>query len=185
MNARDRIIEQRMAKRRRNVLIMKSIIAALILLIIGMAVVLIKAGILNVAMDTATKQTNQMLGKKGSGDDAAAAQEGTEQAGQDVTVSTEEKVAQLRAQAEAYAAVYDYQGALNLLKNAAEYDGSVELQNAAAAYQKARDESVSYPVDEVTHIFFHSLINDDRAFNADLVGADRVRQNNAAMTTTA
>jgi hypothetical protein len=44
---------------------------------------------------------------------------------------------------------------------------------------------VAVDVTRIPHVFFHSLINDDRAFNAELVGADRVRQNNAAMTTTA
>ena len=39
-------------------------------------------------------------------------------------------------------------------------------------------------VNTVPHIFFHSLINDDRAFDVNTLGADRVRQNNAAMTTT-
>ncbi len=45
----------------------------------------------------------------------------------------------------------------------------------------------TYPSDqqvqEVPHIFFHSLINDDRAFETDVLGESRVVQNNAAMTT--
>lgn len=54
-----------------------------------------------------------------------------------------------------------------------------------AGSQSALEEQQGVPVDvtAVPHIFFHSLINDDRAFEADVIGQDRVRQNNAAMTT--
>lgn len=56
-----------------------------------------------------------------------------------------------------------------------------------SASQSASQEQQGTPVDvtSVPHIFFHSLINDDRAFEADVIGQDRVAANNAAMTTTA
>ena len=42
------------------------------------------------------------------------------------------------------------------------------MQEAAAAYMKKRDACVEYPLEEITHVFFHSLIVDtDRAFDGD------------------
>ena len=86
------------------------------------------------------------------------------------------------AQAELLAAMYDYDGAIALLEGPAASDS--EAAKAMETYQQQKDACVAVDVTTVPHVFFHSLINDDRAFKADIVGADRVRQNNAAMTTT-
>ena len=87
-------------------------------------------------------------------------------------------------QAELLAAQYDYDGAISLLQGIGGGDGSSDAADAIARYEEQKAQCVAADVTRVPHIFFHSLINDDRAFKADLVGADRVRQNNAAMTTT-
>lgn len=66
-------------------------------------------------------------------------------------------------------------------------DSAQQAQDAQAAQSQNAAENqqlVSVDVTSVPHIFFHSLINDDRAFETDVIGPDRVRQNNAAMTTT-
>lgn len=89
---------------------------------------------------------------------------------------------ELLAQAQLLAAGYDYDGAIALLESISSPDSSVS--DAIAEYNNQKAQCVPVDVTRIPHIFFHSLINDDRAFNADLVGADRVRQNNAAMTTT-
>ncbi len=83
--------------------------------------------------------------------------------------------------AQLLAAGYDYDAAIELMTA---YSGEAEVQQAIDGWKSARDACVAVDVHSVPHVFFHSLINDDRAFNADLVGSDRVRQNNAAMTTT-
>ena len=87
------------------------------------------------------------------------------------------------AQAKRLAAGYDYDGAIALLEGISDEEPSV--LNTIEEYKKQKALCVPVDVTRTPHVFFHSLINDDRAFNADLVGADRVRQNNAAMTTTA
>ncbi len=89
----------------------------------------------------------------------------------------------IRQQAQLLAAGYDYDGAIALLEGISDQDASVS--DAIADYKSQKDRCVPVDVTRIPHVFFHSLINDDRAFNAELVGADRVRQNNAAMTTVA
>ena len=60
-----------------------------------------------------------------------------------------------------------------------------DVQNAISQYTSEKQQSVPVDVTAVPHIFFHSLINDDRAFEADVIGQERVAANNAAMTTAA
>ena len=110
---------------------------------------------------------------------------GEDSAGQgDKTVMDEELgTTEVLARAQLLAAGYDYDGAIALLESVSDQDSSV--LDAIEDCKNQKDRCVAVDVTRIPHVFFHSLINDDRAFNADLVGADRVRQNNAAMTTTA
>ena len=121
-----------------------------------------------------------------SGGDASSDSSGggEEASGQNVEPAAEgQSAAQTIQQAQLLAAGYDYDGAIALLEGIKDQDPSVADTIASYNDQKAR--CVAVDVTRIPHVFFHSLINDDRAFNAELVGADRVRQNNAAMTTTA
>ena len=104
---------------------------------------------------------------------------------QNVEPAAEEKpgASEILGQAQLLAAGYDYDGAIALLEGISDQDASVTSTIEDYKNQKAR--CVPVDVTRIPHVFFHSLINDDRAFKAELVGADRVRQNNAAMTTTA
>lgn len=76
----------------------------------------------------------------------------------------------LIAQAEKKAVTYDYQGAIALLKSAPEYEKQEALTDKIEAYTQANDQLVSYEdMDNITHIFFHSLIVDPaRAFDGDV-----------------
>ena len=63
---------------------------------------------------------------------------------------------------------YDYTVAISTLKNNWKFATSDKMREAAAAYMKKRDACVEYPLEEITHIFFHSLIVDtSRAFDGD------------------
>ena len=72
-------------------------------------------------------------------------------------------------QAEKLAGGYDYEGAIELLQNVAFYEDSPEIAAKISQYDELNDTLVSYTdLDEITHIFFHSLIVDtDRAFDWD------------------
>lgn len=80
------------------------------------------------------------------------------------TVAANEK----KAQADLLAAQYDYDAAISLLRGEADFDSNTALQNAVAGYEEAKASCVSYPVDQITHVFFHTLIRDtSKAFDGD------------------
>lgn len=71
-------------------------------------------------------------------------------------------------QASLMARQYDYDGAVALLKSAEDYETNAEYQAAAAEYQKMKEACVPYPAEQVTHVFFHTLIHDPKkAFDGD------------------
>ena len=66
------------------------------------------------------------------------------------------------------AAQYDYDGAISLLQKDNAYVRNVHFQNAAEKFQKTRDKCVAWSPEQVTHIFYHSLIVDtSKAFDGD------------------
>ncbi len=88
--------------------------------------------------------------------------------------------ASLLEQAQFIAAGYDYDKAIELLKNAADYDQHPEYAEAVASYEQAKEILVPYDLNKITHVFFHTLIMDeDKAFDGD---ADE-RGYNQVMTT--
>ncbi len=71
-------------------------------------------------------------------------------------------------QAAAYAVQYDYDNAVHILEAEEAYASSQELQDAAMKYRNAKAACVEYPLDQITHIFFHTLIVDtSRALDGD------------------
>ena len=105
------------------------------------------------------------------GETGDAVQTGQTQA--DGTARTELSSAKLPAgeklgEAQRMAAQYDYDGAISLLKSDAGYEKNTELQAAVSEYEKQKAACVPYPAEEVTHIFFHTLIHDAaKAFDGD------------------
>ena len=71
------------------------------------------------------------------------------------------------------AAGYDYLKAIEMLQNFEYYDQVPALAETVEKYQELDAQLVSYPtMNEVTHVFFHSLIVDtDRAFDDDFTNA--------------
>ena len=71
------------------------------------------------------------------------------------STSSDEKT--LLRKAKKLAQQYDYTGAISVLKNNWKFATSDKMQEAAAAYMKKRDACVEYPLENITHVFFHSL----------------------------
>ena len=83
-------------------------------------------------------------------------------------VAEAERIQQVLAQAEGYAVQYNYDQAISLLQNDTAYDSSPDMQQAAAGYQQTKDACVAWSPEQVTHIFYHSLIVDtSKAFDGD------------------
>lgn len=75
---------------------------------------------------------------------------------------------ELIAEADRLAAMYDYDGAIGLLKSCATYEQDFAMRDAVAEYETQKAACVEYPADQVTHIFFHTLIKDpELAFDGD------------------
>lgn len=84
------------------------------------------------------------------------------------------------AKADRLAAMYDYDGAVALLKELPEFTSDSGLQKKADEYRDKKAECVSYPLEKVTHIFFHTLVKDtDKCFDGDYKSGDY----NQVMTT--
>ncbi len=85
--------------------------------------------------------------------------------------------------AELLAAGYDYDAAIDLLKTIKDYETDEKVQAAIADYEEIKASCVPVNIDEVTHIFYHSLVVDpERAF-ANQEKDNQAVGNNQWMTT--
>ena len=92
---------------------------------------------------------------------------GTESAAETET-QAQKKEDDIMSQAELKAAQYDYDGAIELLKASSDFADSQDMQDKVAEYEQAKSELVEYPLDQVTHVFYHTLIYDtSKAFDGD------------------
>ena len=79
----------------------------------------------------------------------------------------------LYRRAKRYANQYDYDKAIELLQGSDTYQTSEKFQHAVKVYQKKKDSCVSWPLDQVTHVFYHTLIKDtSKAFDGDYKSGD-------------
>lgn len=102
--------------------------------------------------------------------------EGTEQTGETTSSTASQDATQMAAsidallkEAEFVAAGYDYEKAINMLQSSDYYDQAPVLAEKVAEYRQLDAQLVSYPkMDQITHVFFHSLIVDtSRAFDGE------------------
>ena len=63
---------------------------------------------------------------------------------------------------------YNYDEAIVLLKGQEDFESNQDYMNLAAKCQVARESLVEYPLEKITHVFFHTLIYDtSKAFDGD------------------
>lgn len=81
-------------------------------------------------------------------------------------IAKEHKTALKRAALKA--AQYDYDAAIRLLKKQTAYDTNEEIVNAIMEYEQIKASCIEYPLEEITHVFYHTLIKDtSKAFDGD------------------
>lgn len=78
----------------------------------------------------------------------------------DMPSLAEQERLQLISVAERLALSYDYDAAITLLQSDENYAEDLDLQNMAADIQAEKDACEPVNIDEVTHIFYHSLVVD-------------------------
>ena len=84
------------------------------------------------------------------------------------------------AQADLLAQQYDYDKAIDLLKNDPAYGSDQKMQAAVKEYEDTKATCTAWPLEQVTHVFYHILIKDtSKAFDGDYKEADY----NQVMTT--
>lgn len=84
------------------------------------------------------------------------------------------------SQAAHMAAQYDYDRAIKTLKDDPAYGDNEKMKEAVKKYEEEKAACVSWPLEEVTHVFYHSMIKDTaKAFDGDYKEADY----NQVMTT--
>lgn len=108
--------------------------------------------------------------------DAAGTSEGAQVSVESKEITTESVQTDKRSaavkKAEMLAAQYDYDGAIEALKEVDTTDSDKEIQALITEYEDTLDSLVAVPPSEVTHVFFHSLIVDPkRGFS--LTNSDR------------
>ena len=87
----------------------------------------------------------------------------------ETTAPSEEQVQELIDQADALAAGYDYEGAIQLLSSNDHYASTTQYQNQVRQYEAQSQNLVKWEdMENITHIFFHTLIVDNsRCFDDD------------------
>lgn len=124
------------------------------------------------------QQASRAGGETGDGEETQSA-DGKEGAEAEAADSGEDK-GDVLSQANLLAAQYDYDAAIELLKGAEGYEENEEMQKAVAGYEETKATCQSWPLEEVTHVFYHTLIKDtSKAFDGDYKEGDY----NQVMTT--
>ncbi|MCI7796488.1 MAG: polysaccharide deacetylase [Lachnospiraceae bacterium] len=85
----------------------------------------------------------------------------------ETTVASVQQIEELLKEAESLAFTYDYDGAIELLTSS-ELSGDPAVKETVSSYEEIRSTLVRAEPSEVTHVFFHSIIMDNRkAFDGD------------------
>ncbi|MGN1141614.1 MAG: polysaccharide deacetylase [Oliverpabstia sp.] len=145
----ERLRRERRRKRRRQAMIMRAIVLGVLILILVGAIVLVSFQV---------KRSKQ---KKAE-----------EKARQEKLIQEEEERNRQRkeaiAEADVMAMGYDYDGAIELLRSLENYDQDADIIAKIADYEATKSTMVAVNMDEVTHIFYHSLVVDpERGFAGD------------------
>lgn len=148
----------RAKKRRQQVMIMR-----LIMIVLCLVVVLMAALVAKDMMGKDKKPKPQETNEQGEPLETDELQE-TETETEPVT----EAPASLIEQADLLAAQYDYDAAIALLKGTEGYASDTTMQAKVTEYEATKATCVEYPLDQVTHIFYHTLVYDTaKAFDGD------------------
>lgn len=142
----ERLRRERRRKRRRQAMIMRAVVLGVLILILVGAIVLVSFQV---------KKSKQ---KKAE-----------EKARQEKLIQEEEEKNRQRkatiAQADVVAMGYDYDGAIELLRSLEDYDQDADIIAKIAEYEVTKSTMVPVNMDEITHIFYHSLVVDpERGF---------------------
>ena len=140
-------------RRRQRILIIKTVALCALLVVLGVAVWFL-AG-------------SPRIGSGGKGESASNSEDQKEDETQDASDDTPTKE-ELIAQADALAMTYDYDGAISLLQNTEGAATDPDMIAKISEYTEAKNACVKVDINQVTHVFYHSLVVDpQKAFFQD------------------
>lgn len=157
-------------QRRRKQRIRSFLILLLMLLIIGgLGLFLVSAkGGLNIPIGETVEKIKNLVTKESP---VVETESETEKVTEVQTEAVTENYDEQIAEADLLAAMYDYDGAMSLLKGIESYSMNSQLQGKVAEYEAAKASCVPINPEDVTHIFYHSLVVDpQKAFDPDKEG---------------
>ena len=175
MAKRMNTVTEREIRRRRSSLMLKCLIAALIFLSIVLVAWIIYDTQFKKHDNPWTSAGGEVKAENSSaaeGGDASVSAEGEgssdgQDSGAEQASSGEEEDA-VETRANRLAAQYDYDGAVALLKGQPNYDRNERFKSLVASYEEIKASCSPYPIDQITHVFFHSLVYDTaKAFDGD------------------
>ena len=103
-----------------------------------------------------------------TGDTAAQETAGTEETQAEQTEEAAVSSDTVLLNAQIMYAQYNYDAAIQYLKSQPDFDVNKDYMDLAAKCQVAKGSLVEYPLEQVTHVFFHTLIKDtSKAFDGD------------------
>ncbi|MDY2937513.1 MAG: polysaccharide deacetylase [Fusicatenibacter sp.] len=148
-------------RRRRRILIAKTVLLCGLLAVLGFGIWALSGGMSTLKEKAQEKNESQQT----SSADSQASDSSISTAGEVDPSSLRES---LMAEAEALAMTYDYDGAIEKLQSIEGASTDADIITKIAEYTSTRDACVRVNVNEVTHIFYHSLVVDpQKAFFQD------------------
>ena len=103
-----------------------------------------------------------------TGETAAQETAGTEETQAELTEEAAVSSDTVLLNAQIMYAQYNYDAAIQYLKSQPDFDVNKDYMDLAAKCQVAKGSLVEYPLEQVTHVFFHTLIKDtSKAFDGD------------------
>ncbi|MDO5425389.1 MAG: polysaccharide deacetylase [Eubacteriales bacterium] len=166
-NERKKRAEIRRRRRKRQVLIGKVIIVLMLLLVIALSVILVKDVLIKRGIEIPWIGTGTERGQT-EGPETAGGESEPPQTEAPVSTEAADTTEKWIAEADRMAAQYDYDGAIDHLKNSGSYAGNTQMEEAVAGYEATKETCIAYVPEEVTHVFYHTLIYDtSKAFDGD------------------
>lgn len=111
---------------------------------------------------------NKKLKQDSSSSHSSKANNSTESEAASTSQPEEDPAVSLLSKAEALAVQYDYDGAIALLQSDSNLAARDDVKSAITSYETAKSTLVPVNPQDVTHVFFHSLIMDNaKAFDGD------------------
>lgn len=148
-------------RKRRRALIAKSVVLGVLLAILGVCIFFLAKSL---------KEDQSQTGQQEAITTPEPTPEATPEPSAEpvITEPQEDEKARALEEADYLALTYDYDGAMERLRQVAGYENDTEIAAKIAEYQATKDSCVTVNPNEVTHIFYHSLIVDpERGFAGD------------------